>query len=77
MSIKANRDGPTIELTVTLNEFPISPPHRWHREANAVALSLQLGEHFCGNDCFAKSSFRTLVIADSDSLRSILSLSKN
>ncbi len=75
MSIKANRDGLTIELTVTLNEFTISSPHRWYREADAVALSLQLGNAFCGNDCFAKPSFRALVIADSDSLTSILSLS--
>lgn len=42
MSIRADREGPTIELTLALNEFPASPPQRWHREANTVALSLQL-----------------------------------
>lgn len=42
MSIKADRDGPTLDLVLALNEYPASPPQRWSHEANAVTLHLQL-----------------------------------
>jgi hypothetical protein len=43
MSIKLNRDGPTVELALDLREFPNSPPSRWKRSAaNTVTLTLQL-----------------------------------
>lgn len=35
--------GPTISLSVELNEFPADPPQRWKKDlANAVVLKVQL-----------------------------------
>lgn len=43
MRIKIDRDGPTIELTLGLNEYPTSKPARWKQsDANAATLNLQL-----------------------------------
>ena len=41
MSIKIDRDGPTLELTVALSEYPASPPARW-LHANTAVLTVQL-----------------------------------
>jgi len=42
-TFKIDRDGPTAELTIALNEYPSSPPLRWRTEqANRVIMTLQL-----------------------------------
>ena len=42
-TFKIDRDGPTAELTIALNEYPASPPLRWRRQqANRVIMTLQL-----------------------------------
>jgi len=42
MSVKLDREGPTVELTLALREFPTPSPKRWPLEANAVTVHLQL-----------------------------------
>jgi Immunity protein 50 len=42
-SFKIDRDGPTAELTIALDDFPSSPPLRWRtQQANRVTIALQL-----------------------------------
>lgn len=42
-TFKIDRDGPTSEFPIALNEYPPSPPLKWRtQEANAVTMTLQL-----------------------------------
>jgi hypothetical protein len=42
-TFKIDRDGPTAELTIRLDEYPASPPLKWRtKKANAVIMTLQL-----------------------------------
>ncbi|HXE35977.1 MAG TPA: Imm50 family immunity protein [Verrucomicrobiae bacterium] len=42
-TFKIDRDGPTAELTIRLNEYPSSPPLKWRtQQANTVNMTLQL-----------------------------------
>jgi hypothetical protein len=37
-----SEDGPTLNLSLALNDYPANPPSRWKREANnAVSIQLQ------------------------------------
>ena len=43
LSIKMDRDGPTVDLVVAVKEYPGSPPLRWRtNREHAVAINLQL-----------------------------------
>ncbi len=43
ISTKLDRDGPTVDLSVALNEYPAHIPTKWRSlEADAVVLVLQL-----------------------------------
>jgi len=38
-----DRDGPTAEVTIALNEFPSSPPLKWRaQQTNHITMTLQL-----------------------------------
>jgi hypothetical protein len=43
-SVKTDRDGPTVELIIGLDESPASPPARWQyaETPNATSVTLQL-----------------------------------
>lgn len=43
MKVELFEDGPTLNISIVLNQYPDKPPLRWARiGANAVALVLQL-----------------------------------
>jgi hypothetical protein len=42
MKAELSEDGPTLNLSLALNDYPRNPPARWKREANnAVSIQLQ------------------------------------
>jgi hypothetical protein len=43
-SVETKRDGPTVELIIGLDEYPVSPPARWQsaETPNAATVTLQL-----------------------------------
>ena len=42
MKLELSEDGPTLNLSLALNDYPQHPPTRWRRERNnAVSIQLQ------------------------------------
>ncbi len=36
-----NREGPALEITVDLNEFPARPPKKWHKDFNTSQIKIR------------------------------------